>query len=198
VTLSVSAIILAAGESTRMGAKKALLEWEGVPLIAYHLQQLGQIDAVRENIVVVGHEPERVRAIASSHPRTIVIDNPDYRRSKASSVLAGLRAMSGDVDAILVAAVDQPRSARVLRRIIDAHAASGASITVPAHSGRRGHPTIFDRTLLPELLAISDETEGLRAVVRSRAAEIHEVECDASVLVDLNEPADIQRARETR
>ena len=60
---SVSAIILAAGESTRMGTQKALLAWEGTTLIEYELAQLASIDAISEVIVVTGHEPARIEEI---------------------------------------------------------------------------------------------------------------------------------------
>lgn len=191
---AVTAIVLAAGESTRMGMQKALLEWKGVPLIAYQLQQLAAVAVVEEIIVVSGHEPERIRDIASSHRRTAVVYNAEYRGGKVSSILTGLRAIRGNAGEIMVLAVDQPRSARVLQAILVGHAMSGAAITAPVHHGQRGHPTVFPRDLLPELLAITEETKGLREILRSHAAEVHEVECDESVLVDLNEPADVRAA----
>jgi len=195
MTFAVGAIVLAAGESTRMGTQKALLEWEGVPLIAYELDQLAQVPAVRETIVVTGHEPERVREIAERH-RATVVHNPAYASGKVTSILAGLHALPDGIDAVMVLAVDQPRRADVLRGIVDAHAAGGCVITAPVHGGRRGHPTLFSAVLLPELLLIDEGSEGLRAVMRAHRDEVHEVECDASVHVDLNRPADIARMRD--
>ncbi len=191
---AVTAIVLAAGESTRMGVQKALLEWKGVPLIAYQLQQLAAVDVVEEIIVVAGYEPERIRDIASSHPRTAVVHNAAYRNGKVSSIVTGLHAIRGNAGEIMVLGVDQPRSARVLQAILVGHARSGAPITVPVHGGHRGHPTVFSRVLLPELLAITEETKGLREILQTHAAEVHEVACDESVLVDLNEPADMRAA----
>ena len=195
MNIGVSAILLAAGESRRMGQQKALLEWRGVPLVAYQLSQLTAVDAVREIVVVVGHEPERIEEIAGGYARTLVVRNAEYRSGKASSIRAGLHAASEETDAFLVLAVDQPRSSSVLRAIVEAHATSGAAITVPAHGGRRGHPPVLARWLLPELLAIREETRGLRAVMRAHAKEVHEVPCDASVLIDLNQPEDLRAAR---
>ena len=105
----VSAILLAAGESTRMGRQKALLPWEGTTLLEYQLAQLAAVDEIREIIVVTGHEPDRITEIASAAERTRVAHNAAYRTGKVSSIKAGLAAVSPDADAILLLAVDQPR-----------------------------------------------------------------------------------------
>jgi molybdenum cofactor cytidylyltransferase len=187
----VSAILLAAGESNRMGRQKALLPWEGTTLLEYQLAQLAAVDQMGEIIVVTGHEPERIREVASLSPRIRIVHNHDYRAGKVGSILVGLRSAAVDTDAVMVIAVDQPRTAEVLRTIIETHAASGRPIAVPEHRGRRGHPPIFASELLPELLLITEDTQGLRAVLRLHTAEICEVDCDASVLVDLNRPGDV-------
>lgn len=191
---SLTAIVLAAGESTRMGMQKALLEWNGIPLIAYQLQQLAAVDAMQKIILVTGYEAERVRDIASSHPLAVVVHNAAYRSGKVSSIVTGLRAMGGSASEIMLLGVDQPRSTRVLQGILAGHVLFGAAITVPVCRGRRGHPAVFAQELLPELLAITEGTKGLREILRLHAAEVHEVECDESVLVDLNEQADVRAA----
>jgi CTP:molybdopterin cytidylyltransferase MocA len=78
-----------------------------------------------------------------------------------------------------------------VRSIVKAHVDAGARISAPTHAGRRGHPLLFARALVPELRAISEETMGVRAVVRRHAAAINGVAVDDPiVLLDLNTPAD--------
>ncbi len=210
--MTVSIIILAAGESTRMGTQKALLPWAGSPtLLEYHLNEAQPLKGVTEIIVVTGHDPALINQIITRrgenlphttyHHRARVRTghNPDYATGKVSSFKAGLAALNKATDTILLLAVDQPRSAAILRTLMDQHAtavASGASrITVPVHNGRRGHPVIFDRRLLPELLAITEETQGIRAVLASYAAETTEVEIDdPAIHLDLNTQEDVSRA----
>ena len=191
-----SAILLAAGESTRMGRQKALLAWEGSTLLEYQLAQLAAVDEIREIIVVTGHDPERITAIASAAARTRVAHNAAYRTGKVSSITAGLATVSSGADAILLLGVDQPRSADIVRAVVSAYSGSRAPITVPAHIGRAGHPALFDAALLPELTAITEETQGIRAVRQRYAAETLAVELgDPAVNLDLNTPADLGATR---
>ncbi len=193
---SISAILLAAGESTRMGRQKALLPWDEMTLLAYQLAQLASVDDIREIIVVTGHEPERITEIASASERVRIAHNGAYRTGKVSSITTGLAAVSSDADAVLLLAVDQPRAASIVWVVCDAYAASRAPIVVPANHGQTGHPIVFDRALLPELLAITEATEGIRAVMRRHAADVVAVELsDPAVNVDLNTPADVDAAR---
>jgi molybdenum cofactor cytidylyltransferase len=192
MTGPVSAVVLAAGESTRMKAQKALVEWQGRTLIRYQLEQLSAVPPVTQTIVVTGHDPGRIAEIAAGAGAEVV-HNVAYRSGKVSSIIAGLGAVSDAARAIIVLAVDQPRSADVLRRIVDEHARSWRPIVVPAHGGRRGHPPIFAASLLPELLRIAEGTHGLRGFMEAHAADVTEVECDASVLADLNVASDVDR-----
>jgi len=176
-----------------MGRQKALLPWRGTTLIAYQLAQLAAGDAIAEIIVVTGHEAAGITALAAHAPRTRVVHNPGYRTGKVSSIKAGLAAISPRAGAVLLLAVDQPRPADVLATLVQRHVASHAAITVPVHEGHRGHPVIFDRALVPELLEIAEETQGIRAVLQRHAGEILEVAMtDPAVLLDLNTPSDFE------
>lgn len=191
----VSAILLAAGESSRMGRQKALLPWRGKTLLGYQLAQLAAVDEVREIIVVTGHEPEVITAIAAATPRARAVHNAAYHTGKVGSIKAGLAAISPEADAVMLLAVDQPRPEALLRAVVEAHFAAGSKITVPAHEGRRGHPVIFDRSLLPELLAIAEETQGVRSVMQAHLRDTREVAVsDPAVHRDLNSPADLEGA----
>lgn len=178
-----------------MGRQKALLPWEGATLLEYQLSQLAAIDEIAEIIVVTGHEPERITQIASSAPRTRVAHNSDYSRGKVSSIKTGLHAVSPTADAVLLLSVDQPRRASITRAVIEAYAGSRAAITVPGSNGRAGHPVVFDRVLMPELLAITEETQGIRAVMQRHVAQMLMVPLDApEVHLDLNTPRDLDEA----
>jgi molybdenum cofactor cytidylyltransferase len=190
----VSAMLLAAGESSRMGTQKALLPWAGTTLIAYQLAQLAAVDDVAEIIVVTGHEPERIVEAVECAPRARCMHNDAYRTGKVSSILCGLQAVSPDAGAILLLAVDQPRPAPIMRTLIAALVDAGALITAPIREGHRGHPLIFSRALLPELMAISEEMQGVRDVVRRHADAVQDVEIDdPAIHLDLNTPADVER-----
>ncbi|MHB8378002.1 MAG: nucleotidyltransferase family protein [Dehalococcoidia bacterium] len=189
----VSAILLAAGESRRMGRQKALLPWQRTTLLEYHLAQLAAVDEIREIIVVTGHEPERITQIAASAPRARVVHNAAYRTGKVSSIQAGLRAVSPDAGTVLLLAVDQPRPSSVLRSIVERHLAAHPAITVPTSEAHRGHPVLFDRSLLAELLEISEDTQGVRAIMQQNAGVVLEVELsDPVVNLDLNTPSDLE------
>jgi CTP:molybdopterin cytidylyltransferase MocA len=188
----VAAILLAAGESSRMGQQKALLQWQGKPLIEYQLDQLSSIDDIRQVIVVTGHAPVEIEAIAKRFGISQVARNADYASGKVSSILSGLDALLPGADAVMLLAVDQPRPASLLQTLVRAHLDAGAAITAPIHAGRQGHPIIFSRALLPELCAITEESMGIRAVVTRHAGDTQRVDVDDPVIhLDLNTPSDV-------
>ncbi len=192
----VSAILLAAGESTRMGTQKALLPWRGSPLIRYQIQAL--LDAgVSEVVVVLGYRAERLRPLVEAFPNARAVLNLRYRTGKSSSVRAGLRHVDPQAEAILVLAVDQPRSPETLSQVVALHRRLGCLITYPAYKGKGGHPIIFSKTLLPELIRVRESRQGLREVVQRHRAEVARIEVeDAEVLLDLNQPEEFQKAVE--
>ena len=187
----VSAVLLAAGESTRMWRQKALLPWRDSPtLLEYHLRELAALPGVAEVIVVTGHDPVRITQIAAASPIARVVHNPGYKTGKVSSIVTGVGAASADASAMVLLAVDQPRSAAVIGQVLDA--LGDRMIAVPVYEGRRGHPVAFDSSLREELLAIEEETQGIRAVLNRHAAELREVPvADPDVVLDLNTPEDV-------
>jgi molybdenum cofactor cytidylyltransferase len=192
----ISAVLLAAGESTRMGSPKPLLPWGDATLIDYELAQL-KASKVEKVVVVLGHEAETVRRRIRD-PDVLVVTNADYRQGRASSVRAGVQALLPDTEAVLILAVDQPRPADLIDRLVAAHQQGGTLITVPSYQGRRGHPPIFDGTLMPELAAVRDELFGLREVMSRHAGKVQEVPYNSPVvLLDINSPEEYETARKT-
>ena len=191
--LPATAILLAAGLSSRMGTPKPLLAWCGRPLVAYQVAQL-QAAGADPVVVVTGHEAAAVEA-ALAGLCVRIVRNTAYREGRATSLRAAARALADTAAPLALLNVDQPRHATTIRLVLDAHAAQGCLITVPAHAGRRGHPVVLSGALLPELRELSEESEGLRAVMRRHAAERREIPTATDeVLLDLNDPAAYARA----
>ncbi len=187
-----AAILLAAGESTRMGRPKALLPWGGATLIEYQVQQLSEA-GVGEIVVVLGHAADEIRPQVRPStgsgwgPRTIV--NLHYREGRATSLRAGAGALPDDAHPIIVLNVDQPRPAELLRSLLAAHEAGTSLISRPAFEGQHGHPPVLDGVLLDELRAVEEESLGLRGVMTAHANDVANVDLgDERVLVSFNTP----------
>ncbi len=187
-----AAILLAAGESTRMGRPKPLLPWGDVTLIEYHVREL-LAAGVDDVVVVLGHLADEVRPHVPPEARMAV--NDAYRRGRASSLRAGAAALADDADPIFVLSVDQPRPRDVLRSLLLAHREGGATITLPVAHGRRGHPPVLSGSLLPELRNASEEDRGLRGVMGAHQEAIRETDLSLPVvLLDINTPAQYRQA----
>ena len=183
----VSAILTAAGESRRMGRPKPLLPWRGTTLVEHQISALFNA-GVSEVVVVVGHEADAVSAqVAGTGARRMV--NPDYLQGKTTSIKAGLKAVSADADAILLLAVDQPRTESIIAVVLEAHARGDSLITSPRYEGHGGHPLIFAASLRDELARISEEKQGIREVFLAHRDSVQEyVVDDPMIRLDLNTP----------
>ena len=190
----ISAVLTAAGESTRMGRPKALLEWHGVTLVEYQTASLLSA-GVAEVVVVLGHRHELIAPyVRGTGVRHVV--NGEYRQGKTTSIKAGLRGADPEAEGILLLAVDQPRPPEIISSILDAHLRAEALMTSPRHRGRGGHPLVFSSMLRAELESISEEKQGIRGVFAAHRAEVHEVEIgDPVVRLDLNSPEAYEEAR---
>jgi len=189
---NIAAILLAAGESSRMGQPKALLDWEGVTLIRHQVDSLLQAGAWPV-IVVLGHDPKPILPEIAN--RAIIVLNKNYKNGRSGSVKKGLKAIGENSHDIAILGVDQPRSSSQLSILFTEHQKAKALISRPTFEGKHGHPTIFSRRLLSELLDIDDESQGLRDVVYRHEESIHDVKVStAEVLLDLNSPEEYQAA----
>ena len=189
------AILLAAGESSRMGQLKALLPWRGATLLEHQLRSL--LDAgVEQVIVVLGHDADRLKPIVEAVDGASWTLNEDYLQGKTTSLKAGVAALAGQqLSGVLLLNVDQPRNAGTVRTLLERHQASSFRITIPTHGGKGGHPIFIAAELLPELADIEEETQGLKAVVRRHADATERFEIDdPTVLWDLNTPEEYQQA----
>ena len=192
--MTVSAILTAAGKSERMGRPKPLLPWPNgsgsdVPLASYQVAQL-KAAGVDDIIVVLGHRAEEVIPYVKGE-RVHYVINPDYAAGKTTSVKAGLSAVEPAAELVVLLAVDQPRPASIIRRVIAAHRKNGAAVTSPIHGTRGGHPIVFAARLVSELKQITEENQGIREVIERHRSEVHRVPIEEpNVRLDLNTPED--------
>ena len=190
-----SAILLAAGESTRMGQPKALLPWGGVPLVRHQADLLKAQPAIAQLIVVVGSLHDQVRA-ALDGTRARVIVNPRFREGRATSLAAGARALDGIPASALVVNVDQPLATDLLEPLVTAWRTDPGALWRPTHRGRGGHPLIVPADIAPELAHVTEATRGLRAVVTRHRRRLRSLPVDSQLAVlNLNTPADYAAAQ---
>ena len=193
------AILLAAGESRRMGQLKALLPWQESTLLDCQVSSLLQA-GIQQVVVVLGHQRDKLLPLLEGRDRVIPVFNPDYRSGKTTSIKAGINAVLGspqaaDAQSLVLLNVDQPRTSETISTLISRHESSGCLITIPVFQGKGGHPLILDSSLLPELLEITEASQGMREVINKHEERILRVEVDTQeVLWDLNTPEQYQAA----
>jgi len=181
-----------------MGRFKPLMPWprrdSRGTLVEFAVEQLRQA-GVDDIVVVVGARSGEVMArLARSNVELAI--NLDYLEGKAGSVRVGIEALDRSADAIVVIGVDQPRPAWLLRRLFEAHLDRRPPVSVPTCGGRWGHPPVFDASLRDQLLTVSEETQGLRPVVRGQYHNVHEVDVGSPIaLLNINELADYEEGQ---
>jgi len=193
-----AALILAAGESKRMGTPKALLQHEGHTFLE-RLLVAARHPKIGITRVVLGCHSERVLAKVQLEPATVVL-NPEWKKGQLSSIQAAVKALPvGATDGIILLLVDHPFvSSDLIAVLIERFYLSGKPIVLPTFKGKRGHPVIFSTTLYDELLRAPAES-GARAVVWAHAADVLEIPTEEEgVVLNLNEPDALRRALGSR
>lgn len=183
------ALVLAAGRSSRMGGtNKLLAEVEGRPLVARTVDAVLASQAVQV-IVVTGHQGEAVGA-ALADRRVTLVHNPSFAEGLSSSLRAGLAAVPGDADGVVVCLGDMPLvSAAVIDRLIAAYnPLEGRAICIPTIQGKQGNPVLWDRGFFTEMAALSGDA-GAKRLIGAHADRLCEVPVDdAGVLFDVDTP----------
>ena len=191
----ISAILLAAGESRRMGEFKQLLSFAGQTFVECCADRLlaARIDEV---VVVTGHRETDVRGVLGGRAVRFA-HNPDYREGMSASVKCGIAAVSPAASAVLVALVDQPQiETAIINRVIDEYEKRRGLVVIPTYGGRNGHPVLIDLRLRDELLGF-DPAQGLRQVIHAHTDSIVHIEVMTdSVLTDFDYPEDYRRVIE--
>jgi CTP:molybdopterin cytidylyltransferase MocA len=195
VRTKVAGVLLAAGEGSRFGQPKALVELNGQTLAerGVGLLRAGGADPI---LVVTGAVPLEL-------DRTLTVDNPQWRTGMGSSLRAALQALSEadigpdigpDIGAVVVALADQPLvGAEAVARLIAAYR-GGASVAVAAYDGQPRNPVLLAREHWPEVIATATGDQGARTFLRTRPELVTLVECgDTGRPDDIDTPADLAR-----
>ncbi|TMB67246.1 MAG: nucleotidyltransferase family protein [Deltaproteobacteria bacterium] len=193
----IAAVVLAAGESSRMGRPKALLPIDGVRFIEKIVSSF-QSTKVGKILVVLGHNAEEMRQKIADLPVLIVVNN-EYKKGQLSSLVAAIRDIqsrqsSAELDGILVHLVDHPYVNPILVDVmIDRFYESKKLIVVPRYHGRRGHPVIFSRSLFSELLNAALD-QGAKTVVHAHQKDTLEIDTeDEGVTIDIDTPEEYRQ-----
>ena len=189
----IAALILAAGQSRRMGQPKMLLPWGKSTVIGHVLTTF--LDAgVKEIVVVTGGARNPVEELAKSFPVQIVFNKDFATGEMLSSLQIGLQSMANWVEATLIGLGDQPQvQERSVRSICQAYREYRSNLVVPSFQMKRGHPWLVARPLWGELLEMRPP-QSPRDFLNKHGGKIHYVNMDTpSVLADLDTPEDYEK-----
>ena len=173
----VAALILAAGQSRRMGKFKPLLPFGPKTVIESCIENLRDA-SVREIIIVVGHRADEVRKHLNSNDVEFAL-NDDPHSEMGASIAHGIERLSNDARAVMISLVDQPAVDSVtIKQIIEAWKV-GAALVQPQHKGRGGHPVLIDLKFKDALLNLDPQT-GLRGFFDEHRGEILQLTVESS------------------
>lgn len=192
----IAVVVLAAGQSTRMGANKLLQDLDGFPLVR-HAVQSAVASGLEPVVVVTGHEEAAVRAALGGLDVTFVA-NPAFSQGLSTSLRAGIAALPDSADAALVMLGDMPLvESGLLRRIAAAYLSEPAGLAaVPVHDGRWGNPVIVARALFPRIEALTGDA-GARKLLEGMKDEVIEIPVgEEAVEVDVDTPDALARLRD--
>lgn len=187
----ISAIILAAGMSTRMGRPKQLLKVGNSTLIRIVTENV-LLSNIDELLVVTGYQQKKIGAVINDLPVRVVF-NQKYKEGQGTSLALGVRSISDKASAFMVFMVDQPLiSASLINMLIGEFQKRECAVLRPVYKGLPGHPVIFKSTLKEELLGLGGD-EGARQMLKKLADRVEYVEApDEAVIFDIDTPKDFK------
>ncbi|MGZ6367885.1 MAG: molybdenum cofactor cytidylyltransferase [Ktedonobacteraceae bacterium] len=195
-SFSTSAIILAAGSSSRMGSgrQKLLLPLDDRPVLAHVIDASLQSQAL-PIIVVLGHQSDQVRLHLKQYTndeRLTLVENVHYQEGMSSSLRTGIQSLlvndyrnkynySNQIDSALIILGDQPLlTPKIIDALITTYRSTGKAIVAPLYKGKRGSPVLFDKSLFSELIEVTGD-EGGRTVLERHRDEVELLEIGDSV-----------------
>lgn len=188
----ITGIVLAGGQSRRMGHPKALLTVGGVSFLERCAASLAAGGCEDVLVVQNSEDPEMAQLASAAGAR--IVRGAGEDSEQIDSLRAGLEQLAPGVQAVVVLPVDHPLvTGETVKALIRAYRESSAPVVRVAYRGTRGHPVLFDRTCFPDLLE-GGSTEGARAVIHRYRDLSRDVEvADAGVVADIDTTADFER-----
>jgi molybdenum cofactor cytidylyltransferase len=187
-----TALVLAAGSSRRLGRPKQLLPYQGTTLLGWVVAQAEACAALDEVLVVLGHEGETVLA-SLTLGRARAVFNAEHQEGCAASYRAGLAAADLRAAGVLILPGDQPGiTADVIARVAADWRASGAELLAADYAGTLGHPLLFGRALFPDLAALHGDKAAWKLVDRA-GATLRRVPMGRPLPADVDTPEDVVR-----
>jgi CTP:molybdopterin cytidylyltransferase MocA len=184
----VAAVILAAGESSRMGTDKPLLMYRGRTFLENIISALREA-GIRRLVVVLGHHAELIQKSIDLSPVEVVV-NRDYRFGQTSSLQAGLHVLAANKpDGVVLCLVDHPViSADTVQKLIQSFRSTGRPVVIPQLNGEHGHPVLVGREVFSEIAALGPG-QGADIVIHRQRPQTEFVEVtDPGILIDVDDP----------
>jgi molybdenum cofactor cytidylyltransferase len=193
VDKTLAGVVLAAGESRRMGTPKQLLPF-GERTILERVVDTLLTAGVGEVIVVLGHLAHRVRTVLGDR-RVRVAVNESYRQGMLSSVKCGVRAIGTEHDAVLLALGDQPHiDSAVVSEVMREYRAGSVGILIPRYGAKKGHPIIIDLRKYREAILNLPEHVGLNALMQEHTDDVRLIDvATEDIIRDIDVPEDYTR-----
>lgn len=185
----VSAIILAAGQGTRIGKQKMLLPW-GTSTILERVINNVLLSGAHEVVVVLGFKAEEMKgrlepglAANPNRSKIKIMINHDFKDGISSSLIKGVDSVSKDAEAVMIVLGDQPQiGPDIMRKVIKAFLENDQSIAVPSFKGQRGHPVILDLKYKNEILGLKGDI-GAREVVKFHPDNVLKVDISSQEII---------------
>lgn len=195
---AIAGLVLAAGESSRMGADKALLMYRGRSFLESIISSLRQAGISRV-VVVLGYHAEEIQQDIDLVTVEVVV-NQDYRRGQTTSLQTGLRVLAANApDGVVVCLVDHPAiSPDTVRTLIQRFKSACKPVIIPQLNGKHGHPVLVGRELFAQIAALGPD-KGVDTVIHKHRDQTEFVEVsDPGILIDVDDPESYVRLTSQR
>jgi molybdenum cofactor cytidylyltransferase len=191
----ISAIVLAAGTSSRLGRPKQLLRMAGKTVLQ-HVVDAAASSPVDEIVVVLGHAAEEVRPALAEHPTCRIVKNPDYLEGQSTSFRAGIHAADARAEGAVLLLGDQPGiRPDAIAAVVGAFREWAGPVVQATYGGRPAHPTLIAREVWDEMDQVSGD-QGAREILARHAEWVRPVEVGGSPPDDIDTEEDYLRVKE--
>jgi molybdenum cofactor cytidylyltransferase len=188
----ISGILLAAGESRRMGRPKLLLPWGKATILEKVVDNYLKAK-ISELIVVVGANQEAIKEMLISRP-VVIVENPQYREGMGTSIGKGIHAATGQAEGYLIGLGDQPFiTSDMINSLIAVFSEEHPGIAICSYKKETGHPVIFARKFRQALCNLKGDAGG-RTIIRQHGEEVKYVDIGSeAIFMDIDTPDDYRK-----